>query len=75
MLAQTESKDILRDINFSLLPYETTILLGRPRSGKTSLLDILGYRRKDNITGTVSVNGNAAGSSTTRRFASVVTVS
>ena len=49
---------MLRDISFSLLPYETTILLGRPRSGKTSLLDILGCRRKDNITGMVTINGN-----------------
>jgi hypothetical protein len=56
---------VLQGINFSLLPYEATVLLGahllrlwrsslrlmqvcvgRPRSGKTSLLDILGGRRK-----------------------------
>lgn len=48
---------MLRDINFSLLPFETTVLLGRPRSGKTSLLDVLGFRRRGGIEGSVAVNG------------------
>lgn len=54
----------------------TQVCVGRPRSGKTSLLDILGGRRrvgrsvysfltafKGDIRGTVTLNGQAVGKS------------
>ncbi len=53
---------ILDDISFSLLPYENTVLLGAPRSGKTSLFDLIAQRRSgEGISGEITVNGHAPG--------------
>lgn len=48
---------ILKEITFSLLPGETTLLLGGPRSGKTSLLECIAGRAVAGVSGEVFVNG------------------
>eukprot|EP01117_Protostelium_nocturnum_P006613 TRINITY_DN237_c1_g1_i1.p1 TRINITY_DN237_c1_g1~~TRINITY_DN237_c1_g1_i1.p1 ORF type:complete len:1431 (+),score=551.25 TRINITY_DN237_c1_g1_i1:149-4441(+) len=49
---------VLDNISFILKPGEMTAILGSPRSGKTSLFDILASRRQfGEITGAVTLNG------------------
>ena len=50
-------RKILDSITFSLLPFETTVMLGGPRSGKSSLLDVIAGRRDQGVTGEITVNG------------------
>lgn len=52
---------ILNSITFSLFPGETTLLIGGPRSGKTSLLETIAGRQVDGVSGSVFVNGAPLG--------------
>lgn len=70
--ARPVERKILDSVSFSLLPGETTVLLGGPRSGKSSLLDVVAGRRVDGVTGDITVNGVPPGSAYQKMVSYVV---
>lgn len=60
-LGTQSTKKVLDDISFALLPFEATVLLGGPRSGKTSLFECIAQRRTEGVTGTITVKDHPPG--------------
>lgn len=70
--ARLVERKILDGISFSLFPGETTVMLGGPRSGKSSLLDAVAGRRVEGVTGEIVINGVPPGIAYQRAVSYVV---